>query len=66
MPKEYTQANINLTKHDANMVDFMMSTDGDVIRSAFVRKLIRQEWARRYSQPNPVITIEQATEASHS
>ena len=47
MPKEYTQANINLTKDDAHMVDTMMKSDGDVIRSAFVRKLIRKEWARR-------------------
>ncbi len=48
MPKEYTQANINLTKDDANMVDAMMKSDGDVIRSAFVRKLIRKEWERRF------------------
>ena len=53
MPKEYTQANINLTKDDANMVDFMMKSDGDVIRSAFVRKLIRKEWERRFGAANP-------------
>lgn len=26
--------------------------------------LIRQEWARRYSQPNPLITVQDAIEAA--
>ena len=31
--------------------------------SAEVIWLIRQEWARRYSQPNPLITVQSAIEA---
>jgi len=64
MPKEFTQANINLTKDDANMVDHMMRLDGYVVRSAFVRKLIRQEWARRHptnEDATPSPTTEELT-----
>lgn len=31
--------------------------------SAQIAWLIRQEWARRYSQPNPLITVQSAIEA---
>lgn len=57
---EIIQMNVAVTDEDAQMVDRMMVEEGYENRSAFVRRLIRQEWARRYSQPNPVITVEEA------
>ena len=57
---EIIQMNVAVTEEDARMVDRMMVEDGYENRSAFVRRLIRQEWARRVSQPNPVITVEEA------
>jgi metal-responsive CopG/Arc/MetJ family transcriptional regulator len=63
---EFTQANVNLTVEDARALDWMANEDGIDNRSAFVRKLIRQEWSRRYSRPNPGITIEQAQAAAQS
>lgn len=57
------QMNVNLTEDDVKMLDRMMQEDFIDNRSAFVRRLIRQEWARRYSQPNPVITIDEALQA---
>lgn len=50
MTNEMFQTGINLTKDDARMIDRMTFEDGSDNRSAFVRKLIRQEWARRHSQ----------------
>lgn len=63
MTEERIQININVTAEDARMLDRMMVEDAYDNRSAFVRRLIRQEWARRYSQPNPAVTVEQAVEA---
>lgn len=63
MAQAFTQVNTNLTNEDVSMLDTLMAEDGFEIRSAFIRKLIRQEWARRYSQPNVGITIEEAVNA---
>lgn len=62
MPEGFVQVNVNITDEDARMLDRMMVDDAYDNRSAFVRRLIRQEWARRYSQPSP-LTVEQAMEA---
>lgn len=59
----YVQMNVNISTEDARMVDYMAREDGFDNRSAFIRRLIRQEWARRYSQPNPAVTVEQAVKA---
>lgn len=61
--EEKVQINVNVTAEDAKMLQRMMVEDAYDNRSAFVRRLIRQEWARRYSQPNPVVTVKQAKEA---
>ena len=60
------QVNINLKDDDAKMLDRMMVEDAYDNRSAFIRRLIRQEWARRYSQPNAGVTIEQAQTANEN
>lgn len=60
---ELVQVNTSVTEEDARMIDRMMVEDGFDNRSAFVRRLIRQEWARRYSQPNPFITLAEAEAA---
>jgi len=62
--KEWIQININVTMEDARILDRMMVEDAYDNRSAWVRRLIRQEWARRYSQPNPGVTVEQASKAA--
>lgn len=63
MPEEYIQVNTNLTKEDAQMLDWMQKQDALENRSAWVRRLIRQEWARRFSQPNPTLTVDEAISA---
>lgn len=63
MPEGFTQVNVNITDEDARMLNRMMIEDAFDNRSAFVRRLIRREWARRYSQPNAAVTVEQAIEA---
>lgn len=60
------QVNINLKGDDAKILDQMMVEDAYDNRSAFIRRLIRQEWARRYSQPNAGVTIEQAQAANEN
>jgi len=59
------QVNTSITEEDAKMLDYMMVEDGFDNRSAFVRRLIRQEWARRYSKPSP-LTIEDALKAGEA
>ncbi len=63
MPEKFDQVNVNLTLGDVAMLDQMMSEDGFDNRSAFMRKLVRQEWARRYSRPSELVTVEQTLEA---
>ena len=60
MADSFVQVNTNLTGEDARMLDRMMVEDGFDNRSAFFRRLVRQEWARRYSKPNSLVTLEQA------
>jgi metal-responsive CopG/Arc/MetJ family transcriptional regulator len=60
MAEEFVQINVNVTLSDAAAVDRMMMDDAIDNRSAFIRRLIRQEWARRFSQPNPVISVADA------
>lgn len=57
---EFVQVNVNVTEEDARMIDRMMVEDAYDNRSAWVRRLIRLEWARRYSQPNPAISVADA------
>lgn len=52
--------NVRIEDHDAKMLERMMTEDFIDNRSMFIRKLIRQEWARRYSQPNPAISVTDA------
>lgn len=66
MNEERIQININVTAEDARMIDYMMAEDMIDNRSMFMRRLIRQEWARRYSKPNPAISVEQAQAAGKS
>lgn len=61
---DIVQINISMSDDDARMLDRLMEEDFFDNRSAYVRKLIRQEWARRYSRPNPAVTIEQAANAA--
>lgn len=63
---EFIQTNVNLTETDAAMLDRMMTEDGYDNRSAWIRWLIRQEWARRYSRANPGVTIAQAQAAGQT
>lgn len=60
MAENYQQMNVSISDEDANILDRLMTEDAYDNRSAFVRRLIRQEWARRYSQPNVTVTIDQA------
>ena len=66
MAEEYTQVNINLTLEDARMLDRMAADDAYENRSPFMRRLVRQEWARRYSQPNPIVTLGEAVQAGQA
>jgi len=63
MPENTIQINISVSEEDAKMIDRMMIEDAFDNRSAFVRRMIRQEWARRYSQANPVISVADAMTA---
>lgn len=56
--------NVRIEEEDARMLERMMAEDFIDNRSMFVRRLIRQEWARRYSQPNPAISVADAMLAS--
>lgn len=41
-----------------------MAREDDRTNSALIRTLIRQEYARRYSKPNPFITVSEAQSAA--
>lgn len=58
--------NIRIEEDDERMLTQMMKEDFFDNRSAFIRKLIRQEWARRYSKPNPVISVADAMTAGEA
>jgi len=55
--------NVRIDEYDAKMVERMMQEDFIDNRSVFIRRLIRQEWARRYSQPNGGVTVGEALDA---
>jgi len=57
--------NVRIDEEDANMIERMMQEDFIDNRSAFIRRLIRQEWARRYSQPS-LINVEDAIKAGEA
>lgn len=40
-----------------------MAADDGVSRSVFIGHLIRAEWVRRYSKPNPTVTVGAAVAA---
>jgi Arc/MetJ-type ribon-helix-helix transcriptional regulator len=65
MAEGFIQTNVNLTEEDNKFLDRMMVDDGFDNRSAFMRRLVRQEWARRVSQPNQLITVAEA-EINHT
>ena len=48
MPNEYQQVNTNIDLDTIAQLDKMTHEEGDISRSAFFRKLIRQEFARRH------------------
>ena len=64
MAEKYKQVNISIADDDIQALDHMMTKDGFDNRSAFLRKLLRQEYARRYSQPNPLIMVDEAVVAA--
>ena len=57
------QVNVSMEKETAAQLDQMAYQDGYDNRSAFVRLLIRQEYARRFSQPT-LMTIGEAQQAA--
>lgn len=63
MQKKFSQINVNLTKDDLVLLDYMQQSDGIENRSAWIRQHIRQEWARRYSRPNPAVSVAEAITA---
>ncbi len=61
MAEDFTQVNVNLTNEDVKKLDDMTAQDALYYRSAFVRKLIREEYKRRHPgiiAPNQVITVQ--------
>ncbi len=57
--KSINFVNTPMDSETYEMLIAMAKEDGfEFSRSAFVRKLIRQEWTRRYSQPNPEIPVD--------
>jgi len=62
MAETYIQLNANVTEEDKAAVQTMMVEDGLDNQSGFIRMLIRQEKARRYSQPNHGVSLSDALE----
>lgn len=52
MDKKYKQVNVNITDEDEEKLVEMMKTDGFDNRSAFIRKLIRDEYKRKTQSKN--------------
>lgn len=71
-PKSPVFVNTQVDDETHDMLSQMLREDNDraklngieISRSAFMRMLIRQEYARRYSRPNPLITIADAQSAA--
>lgn len=49
--------NIRLDEDDIRILMQMMREDFIDNRSVFIRRLIRQEWARRHSRSSPAVSI---------
>lgn len=60
MAEDYIQTNVSITKEDADKLDKLMQLHYLDNRSAFIRRLIRQEWVRVTGQP--VITPKETRE----
>lgn len=60
MAEDYIQTNVSITKEDADKLDKLMKLHYLDNRSAFIRRLIRQEWVRVTGQP--VITPKETRE----
>lgn len=61
---ETIQVNVSMEAETAALLDKLARESGYENRSPFVRWLIRQEAARRYSQPNPAVTVAEAQAAA--
>lgn len=46
--KENYQVNINLNQVEFDQLAIMLLSEKELNRSAFIRRLIQQEWARRH------------------
>lgn len=57
--KEFSTQSVVFDPKTREQLSIMAKAD-DRTNSALIRTLIRQEFARRYSQPNPVITVGEA------
>ena len=55
MADEYIQTNVSITKEDAEKLDKLMQLHFLDNRSAFIRRLIRQEWVRVTGEPVSVV-----------
>lgn len=60
---DVVQVNVSMDREDAASLDNMAREAGYDNRSAFVRMLIRQERARRYSSPS-LMTVAEAEAAA--
>ena len=63
MEDKLVSTSVTISEDDANKLDQMMNEDMFISRSAFIRKLIRQEWQRRY-QPVRMVSDVVAAEQS--
>jgi metal-responsive CopG/Arc/MetJ family transcriptional regulator len=57
---DLVQVNISMEQEIAALLDKMARATGIINRSAFIRSLIMQEYARRYYQPNLAIVADEA------
>ena len=48
--KENYQVNINLNQVEFDQLAIMLLSEKELNRSAFIRRLIRQEWERRHPE----------------
>ena len=48
--KENYQVNINLNQVEFDQLAIMLLSEKELNRSAFIRRLIQQEWARRHPE----------------
>lgn len=63
---EVVQVNVSMDNETAGQLDQMARQAGYDNRSAFVRWLIRQEYARRYSAPNAGVSVGEAMAAGEA